>query len=67
MYRNLVKKLYRPAPHLTHHTYGHVRRFQKTYRDLAKRHPSFRERSEVTELIVEVGAGYTESIAIDRR
>lgn len=29
-------------------------RFQKTYRELAKRHPSFRERSETTELIVEI-------------
>ncbi|MEW5307141.1 MAG: hypothetical protein WDW36_009555 [Sanguina aurantia] len=29
-------------------------RFQKSYRDLAKRHPSFRERSETTELIVEI-------------
>jgi len=29
-------------------------RFQKSYRELAKKHPSFRERSEVTELIVEI-------------
>ena len=29
-------------------------RYQKTYRELAKKHPSFRERSEVTELIVEI-------------
>ena len=29
-------------------------RFQKTYRELAKKHPSFRERSETTELIVEI-------------
>ncbi len=29
-------------------------RYQKTYRELAKKHPSFRERSETTELIVEI-------------
>ena len=29
-------------------------RYQKTYRDLAKKHPSFRERSEITDLIVEI-------------
>ncbi|GFR48327.1 hypothetical protein Agub_g10210 [Astrephomene gubernaculifera] len=29
-------------------------RYQKSYRDLAKKHPSFRERSETTELIVEI-------------
>eukprot|EP00891_Asterochloris_glomerata_P002777 jgi/Astpho2/2777/fgenesh1_pm.00050_%23_18_t len=29
-------------------------RYQKAYRDLAKRHPSFRERSETTDLIVEI-------------
>jgi uroporphyrinogen decarboxylase len=29
-------------------------RFQKSYRELAKKHPSFRERSETTELIVEI-------------
>ena len=31
-----------------------VLRYQKTYRELAKKHPSFRERSETTELIVEI-------------
>lgn len=29
-------------------------RYQKVYRELAKKHPSFRERSETTELIVEI-------------
>lgn len=29
-------------------------RYQKAYRDLAAKHPSFRERSEVTDLIVEI-------------
>lgn len=29
-------------------------RYQKSYRELAKKHPSFRERSETTELIVEI-------------
>ena len=29
-------------------------RYQKAYRDLAKKHPSFRERSEQTDLIVEI-------------
>ena len=29
-------------------------RYQKVYRDLAKKHPSFRERSETTDLIVEI-------------
>jgi len=29
-------------------------RYQKAYRDLAQKHPSFRERSEKTELIVEI-------------
>lgn len=29
-------------------------RYQKAYRDLALRHPSFRERSENTDLIVEI-------------
>ena len=29
-------------------------RYQKAYRDLAARHPSFRERSETTDLIVEI-------------
>jgi uroporphyrinogen decarboxylase len=29
-------------------------RYQKAYRDLAEKHPSFRERSEVTDLIVEI-------------
>lgn len=29
-------------------------RYQQSYRELAKRHPSFRERSETTELIVEI-------------
>jgi uroporphyrinogen decarboxylase len=29
-------------------------RYQKAYRDLAKRHPSFRDRSETTDLIVEI-------------
>jgi len=29
-------------------------RYQKAYRDLAARHPSFRARSETTELIVEI-------------
>eukprot|EP00898_Chlorokybus_atmophyticus_P007629 jgi/Chlat1/7868/Chrsp66S07294 len=29
-------------------------RYQQAYRDLAERHPSFRERSETTELIVEI-------------
>lgn len=29
-------------------------RYQKAYRDLATKHPSFRERSEVTDLIVEI-------------
>ncbi len=28
--------------------------YQKSYRELAKKHPSFRERSETTELIVEI-------------
>ena len=31
-----------------------IRSYQKTYRELAKKHPSFRERSETTELIVEI-------------
>lgn len=31
-----------------------ARRYQAAYRELAKRHPSFRQRSEVTELIVEI-------------
>jgi uroporphyrinogen decarboxylase len=29
-------------------------RYQKVYRDLALKHPSFRERSETTDLIVEI-------------
>ena len=29
-------------------------RYQKAYRDLAAKHPSFRERSEVTDLIVQI-------------
>jgi hypothetical protein len=29
-------------------------RYQKSYRELAKKHPGFRERSETTELIVEI-------------
>ena len=29
-------------------------RYQQSYRELAKKHPSFRERSETTELIVEI-------------
>lgn len=29
-------------------------RYQKVYRDLALKHPSFRERSENTDLIVEI-------------
>ena len=28
-------------------------RYMQTYRDLAKKHPGFRERSETTDLIVE--------------
>lgn len=31
-----------------------LRRYQKSYRELAKKHTSFRERSETTELIVEI-------------
>jgi uroporphyrinogen decarboxylase len=29
-------------------------RYQAAYRELAKKHPSFRERSETTELIVDI-------------
>jgi uroporphyrinogen-III decarboxylase len=34
--------------------YNARRRYQKAYRELAKKHPGFRERSETTELIVEI-------------
>ncbi len=40
-------------------------RYQKAYRDLAKRHPSFRERSETTDLIVEISLQPFKSFAPD--
>lgn len=40
-------------------------RYQKSYRDLATRHPSFRERSEVTDLIVEISLQPWESFKPD--
>jgi uroporphyrinogen-III decarboxylase len=32
----------------------HSCRYQAAYRELARKHPSFRERSETTELIVDI-------------
>ncbi len=46
-----------PCPHRTMPSCRMMRqagRYQKAYRDLAAKHPSFRERSEVTDLIVEI-------------
>lgn len=40
-------------------------RYQKAYRDLATRHPSFRERSEVMDLIVEISLQPWESFKPD--
>jgi uroporphyrinogen decarboxylase len=40
-------------------------RYQKAYRDLALKHPSFRERSENTELIVEISLQPWESFQPD--
>lgn len=40
-------------------------RYQKSYRDLAKKHPSFRERSENTDLIVEISLQPFESFKPD--
>lgn len=40
-------------------------RYQKAYRDLAAKHPSFRERSETTELIVEISLQPWESFKPD--
>lgn len=40
-------------------------RYQKTYRELAKKHPSFRERSENTDLIVQISLQPWESFKPD--
>eukprot|EP00899_Mesostigma_viride_P013057 jgi/Mesvir1/21752/Mv04157-RA.1 len=40
-------------------------RYQKVYRDLAKKHPSFRERSETTDLIVQISLQPWESFKPD--
>jgi uroporphyrinogen-III decarboxylase len=40
-------------------------RYQKAYRDLAKKHPGFRERSETTDLIVEISLQPWESFRPD--
>mmetsp|Transcript_13005 Transcript_13005/g.47528 ORF Transcript_13005/g.47528 Transcript_13005/m.47528 type:complete len:390 (-) Transcript_13005:1964-3133(-) len=40
-------------------------RYQKAYRDLAEKHPSFRERSETTDLIVEISLQPWESFKPD--
>jgi uroporphyrinogen-III decarboxylase len=47
-------------PRLSAHAFSYLsachihRSYQKSYRELAKKHPGFRERSETTELIVEI-------------
>lgn len=43
-----------PTPTPTNRMMRQAGRYQKAYRDLALKHPSFRERSEKTDLIVEI-------------
>jgi uroporphyrinogen-III decarboxylase len=42
-----------------------LHRYQKSYRELAKKHPDFRQRSETTELIVEISLQPFESFKPD--
>jgi uroporphyrinogen-III decarboxylase len=39
-------------------------RYQAAYRELAKKHPSFRERSETTELIVDISLQVNMAISL---
>ena len=50
-----VNAAFKDSLHAQHtHTHTCVTRYQHSYRELAKKHPGFRERSETTELIVEI-------------
>jgi hypothetical protein len=48
-----------PLTHMNAYTRAHIPRYQAAYRELALKHPSFRARSETTELIVDISLQVT--------